>query len=386
MSADISELLREAKAGAPPLRHTADDIVAAGRRRRERRRMAWAGGGAAAVVAVLAAAVVVPQVVAGGRGDRVAPGASAAPAPDSGAAAAPVSYPEALFAYGFKGYTVGKFEVSAPVLVTPGYQEAYVRKDGELLNLYGEGKKVVASTAGYSGMLTVYRPGVFKPTRFAKGEPVRVHGRPGFFATDVPYSTDPNEPHPRPALAWQYADDAWAVVSNLTPTVYSRADLISVAEGLAGSAAYPATLAFKAGWTPAGYVVTSAGATDDSPNGAPYMVSSVRLVTARPSYRDLTEPVDASHAGKPTIRIALYPKEFTDGSHQKPGSAAYCAAGNHDLCFRMTPDGKYLAEVVGSGSQTQEELKRILDNLVFAPVQDRSAWFPVTGAVPGATS
>jgi hypothetical protein len=385
MSQDLYELLQAAKADAPPMRHTVDDIVADGRRRRGRRRVGWAGGTSAVLVAVVAASVAVPQLVS-----RPTHGAAGPAAPASSTAASPTAaafrYPDALFAYGFRGYTVGHFEVSTPILVTPGYQEAYVRKDGEVLNLYGDNgtKKgiVVATAPGYSGMLTVYRPGVFQPTRFLKAEKIQVHGRPGYYGADITYRDSSNEPHPRPALAWQYADNAWAVVSNLTPTVYSKADLIQVAEGLTGSVAYPATVAFKASWVPSGYVLTSAGGSDDYPNGGPEMVSSVRLVRTRPSYRDLTQTVDASQAGTPTIRIALYPKAWADATHLKPGVPAYCNPGNRDLCFRMTPDGNYLAEVFSSGGLSQTELRRILDNLTFAAVDNPSAWYPVTEAVP----
>jgi hypothetical protein len=85
----------------------------------------------------------------------------------------------------------------------------------------------------------------------------------------------------------------------------------------------------------------------------------------------------------PTVRVALYPKAWTDDSAQKPGVSAYCNPGNRNLCYRMTPDGNYLAEAFSaSGSLTQAQLKQILDGLVFAPVENRSAWFPVTEAVP----
>jgi hypothetical protein len=372
MKDPMHELLMAAKDDPPPLRHTVDDIVADGRRRVVRRRAAWAGGASAVLVAVLAAVVAAPQVLAGGR-----PGSAGSPSPSTST----VTYPDAPFAYAFHGYTVGHFEVSAPILVTPGYQEAYVRKDGEVLNMYGAHNEVVATAPGYSGALTVYRPGVFQPTRFQHATPVTIHGRPGYYGADIPYR-DTGEPHPRPALAWQYADNAWAVLSNETRTVYSRADLIAVADHFALGGAYPATVAFTASWLPPGYLLTSAGAWDDHPGGGPEMVSSVRLVTARPSYQSLTQTVDAAQAGVPTFRVALYPRAWANPGDVKPGSPAYCNPGNRDLCYRMTPDGAYLAEVVSSGALNQSDLRRILDGLTFATVTDRATWYPVTEAVP----
>jgi hypothetical protein len=385
MSHDMYELLREAKAGAPPARYTVDEIVAGGRRRRRRHRVAWTGGAAAGVAVLVAAALAAPQVLVGRHGAGPAPAPAAAsvrPAATPAAAAAALAYPAAPFAYAFHGYTAGEFEVSDPVLVTPGYQEAFVRRHGETEDLYGSAGEVVATAPAASTMLTVYRPGVFRPTRFLHAEPVRVHDRPGYFGADITYR-DERGPHPRPALAWQYADNAWAVLSNLTPTVYTKADLIKIAEGLPGSPAYPATVAFRASWTPPGYRVTSAGTTDDYPNGGPYLVSSIRLVTTRPAYQNLTQTIDASQTGTPTIRVALYPVAWTDSTHRHPGSPATCNPGNHSLCYRMTADGKYLAEVVGSGGQSQADLKRILDGLTFAQVGDGSTWFPLAEAVPG---
>jgi hypothetical protein len=367
MTNDIQELLRaartEAAAAAPPMRHTVDDVVAGGRRRGKRRLIGWATGGVAAA-AVLALAV--------------SPTAAPAPAPQppEDVAAAPLSYPTGEFEVGFAGYSVGPFEVSAPILVTPGYQESFVRRDHETENLYGEGNVVVASSPGFSALLTVYRPGVFQPSRFATGEQVDVHGRLGRYSTDVTYQAG-DGPDPRAALAWQYADNAWAVVSVLTPTLYSRAELITIAGGLTGAPAARMAVAFKPTWTPPGYVLTSAGTTDDYPNGGPYMVSSLRLVRTRPAYHDLTQTVDAAK-NAPTVRIALYPKAFTDATHQHPGSAAYCNPGNADLCFRMTADGQYLAEVFSSGGLPQTDLRKILDGLQFAQIPDHSTWFPVT--------
>jgi hypothetical protein len=389
---DVHELLQVAKADPPPMRRSVDDVLAAGRRRRRRGRIAWGSGTSAVLVAAAAAAVAVPRVVADRR-EEPPPAAVAAPAnvPSSSAGATVTPGPTAApspaksapwLAYGFRGYTAGQFVVSSPILVTPGYQEAFVRKGNELDHLYDASGAIVASTPATSAMLTIYRPGVFNPARFARGEPVKVRGRPGYFGADVPYHASEG-PRPRPALAWRYADDAWAVVSNLTPTVYSRSDLIRVAEGLAMDGEYPATVAFKASWLPPDYRLTSAGSTDDYPQGGSYMVSSVRLITALPSYRGLTEPVNAEKSGQSTVRIAIYPLSWTDASHRRPGtSTAYCNAGNASLCYRMTPDGKYLAEAVGSGGQKPVDLKKILDGLAFASIEDPSSWYPLTIALP----
>ncbi|WP_344617685.1 hypothetical protein, partial [Dactylosporangium salmoneum] len=297
-----------------------------------------------------------------------------------------VAYPSAKFSYSFAAYSAGPFAITGPVLVTPGYQELYVRRGGETFDLYDGavtgGKKVVATSAGFSALVTVYRPGAFQPTRFTSGEPVRVHGRPGFYAADVPYQ--PGESTSRGALAWQYADNAWATVASVTPDGYTKAEFLQIAEGLTTAPARTATTPVKLRWTPTGYVLTSAGSTDGYPNGASYMVSSVRLVKARPAYTGLVATVDASATGTATVRVSVYPIEFTDSTHQVPGAAS-CNAGNPNLCYRMTDDGKYLVEIDSNGGVPESDLRRVLDSAQLAQPADPSTWFPVTGAVPGAS-
>ncbi|MCA2214634.1 hypothetical protein [Jidongwangia harbinensis] len=66
---------------APPMRHSADDIVAAGRRLRDRRRAGWL---TAAVAALITATIAVPGARQHEGSVPVAPGVSRAPAPVSG--------------------------------------------------------------------------------------------------------------------------------------------------------------------------------------------------------------------------------------------------------------------------------------------------------------
>src|SRR5262245_54062840 len=109
MSQDLYELLQAAKADAPPMRRTVEDIIADGRRRQGRRRLAWASGASAVLAAVVAASVAVPQLAASPRQQGaagLAPITAASVGPSAAsvgppAAAAP-SYPDALFAYGFR--------------------------------------------------------------------------------------------------------------------------------------------------------------------------------------------------------------------------------------------------------------------------------------------
>ncbi|WP_433213417.1 hypothetical protein ACQP00_01940 [Dactylosporangium sp. CS-047395] len=378
MTQNMQDLLQQARSdalsAAPPMRRDVDDFVSAGRKRRAKHRLLQGGAAATLTAAAVFAALVIPQALS-----------SAPSAPvGAGATAVPPAYPDAQWTYSLSGYKAGEFTVTAPEHITPGYQELYVRHGNENENMYdGTSGGVAATSPLYSATVTVYRPGVFQPTKFAAGEHVTVNGRPGLYLSDAMY-IDSADLAPAPELAWQYTDNAWAVVSSVIGGRYNKADLLKVAGGLTGAAATPATVAIKTTYTPAGYSLTSAGRTDDFPSGASYMAASLRLSKVRPSYASLTEPVDASTGHGPTVRIALYPTEFTDDTHRKPGSAAYCNSGNANLCFRMSADGKYLAEIYADGGASipQAELLKTLDNLQFADPKQPSTWFPVTEAVP----
>jgi hypothetical protein len=375
MSQNMQDLLEQARAdalgSAPPMRRDVDQVVQAGRTRAVRGRLLRVGAGAGTAVAV-AAALALPHAFGGApAATPAAPAASAAPA-------APLTYPADKFAYAFTGYQAGPFTVSEPILVTPGYQESYVRRGDEMENLYDGTKedRVVASVPGYSALLTVYRPGTFEPTRFNGAEAVRVAGHPGLYAPAVHYQPGDDSPS-KGALAWQYAEDAWATLASVTPDGYSKAEFVQIAAGLAAAPPTTATSPVKLTWTPPGYGLTSAGATDDYPNGGPYMVSSQRLIKTRPAYTGLTATVDASATGSPTFRVGVFPVSFADNSHVRPGAASYCNDGNANLCYRMTSDGKYLIEISSNGGLSTADLRRVLDSAKLADPADRSTWSPV---------
>jgi hypothetical protein len=208
---------------------------------------------------------------------------------------------------------------------------------------------------------------------------VQVNGRAARFGDDVPYHESGRNDGggPKPALAWLYADDAWAVLTSTTPPGYTEAELLTVAAGLTAAPAAPATAALKLTWVPPGYVLASGGVTDDYPSGAPYMQANLTLVKTRPSYTALTEPVEAAATGTASVRVSLYPVEFTDDSHQFRGKPATCNPGNRNLCYRMTVDAKYLYEVVSSGGISQEDLRHILDSALVANPHEPGNWYPL---------
>lgn len=403
MKLELSELLKEAKADAPPPRYDVDDAVAAGRKLQVKRRTAWGAAATTAAVVAVAAAVAVPQLVTGesapSRGGQVAgpaaPSASAAPAKPQ-----PLTYPDSPWAYAFKGYRVGEYEVSDPFLVTPNFQQATVRIGDETEEVYdgsvtssskkGSPKKndltVAYSAPGSSLLLTVYRPGAFAPKLFSGGAAVSVAGKPGLFKKHIPIDGS-GGPSGQAGLAWQYAGNAWAAIYTTRPNDVPKKDFVAIAAGLSGTAAYPATVVTKLSYLPEGYRLTSGGRASDWPNGSPaFQRTNLRLVRGdAEAGGTITMPVfDDEESTVQDIRINVYRSDF---SERRPPAgadenAAYCNDGNAMFCYRMLPGGKWQAEIEGSGKEPSSELRRVLDGVQFADVEEPSSWYPIESAIP----
>ncbi|GAB7036481.1 MULTISPECIES: hypothetical protein [Catenuloplanes] len=285
------------------------------------------------------------------------------------------------FSYTFHGYTAGELKVSEPMLVTPGYQEAWIRRPYELVELEDDNGEVIDSRPGYDALLTVYRPGVYDPERYLGQERITVRGRDGFWAENVPYQREFVDEQPRPGVAWQYADDAWAVISMIAAEPYPRADLLAVAEGLTMTAPYPATTPIDLVTVPEGYTLTSGGTVDDWPLSVSEQLGSIRLTADRPEYRGLTMPVDVLESGVPTIAVRLVDARWT--SHTgvtTPGAPATCVDDN--TCVRLTADGRWLVEghAPPAAEVDPELLERVVGDAVLADVPNRGSWFPLVEA------
>jgi hypothetical protein len=375
MQRELSDLLEAARSEGPPAGITVDDAVAAGRRLQGRRRAAWAG--AATFVAV--AAIAVAAVAAVPRGSTPRPVAPPAASP---VRPAQFSYPTDPWAVSLKGFRLGKLIVSTPIQITPGYQVAYVAKAG--------------STGGDTqslsdAVITVYKLGVFDPRLFRSGEATQVNGRPGIYL--VPgISNDPGQ-HlpPTPAIAWQYADNGWAVLSLATPRALTKEQMIAVAAKLTAGRPAVARVATKLSYLPPGYRALQAGLAAD-PLGPDPSKSFLRLVNGPESYTRLAEPISAyTYIDRPQqqILIAVFPYDF--GNYHTPSgtsvtSGTFCP--EEHLCYRNIQNGKYQIEVNGiNGVQAdigppRSELEKLINGITVANIDDRSTYFPVTSAVP----
>jgi len=186
-----------------------------------------------------------------------------------------------------------------------------------------------------------------------------------------------------PALAWQYADNAWATLDNVSPTEHGKADLLRIAQGLRGSPPYPARIVFQTTYLPAGYRLTSGGREADWPSGAgSFQATGTRYVNGPDQdISELVMPIiDSDNNGVRDMRINVYRRDWADNSTPPPGlpeGGVWCNRGNPKLCYRITPDGGWLAEVEGSGYESRTELVKIMAGLRFADVDDPSTWFPM---------
>jgi hypothetical protein len=390
MTNDVRELFEAVQASAPPLRHTVDDVVAGGRRVRRRRRAVWAtGAGTAAAVVAVAVAVAVPQIFTGGGGRTLTPAAPRLPAAATTAPveAAPVQYPQAPWDFTLTGYQVGPFAVSDAVHVTPGYQQAAVVKDG-FSNQFEDSKHVVRTYTMAQAVITVYRPGAFKPDNFKAGTAVTVNGRPGLQG-DVGYLKSDKSDVEQRALAWQYADGAWAVLSApastdaATPKAepvqgMTRQQMIDVASGLRSGPPKTATLPYTVGHLPSGYKLTAVGPRGEYPFGAGIGISWARYTKDVSSYTGLTEPVISIYQQSWGIRLSVGPAW---DSNYPPAAGDKASCPESGLCYRTLPGGTFKVQAEGGG-ESDAELKRVLDGLTFADPTKPETWPAVTTAVP----
>jgi len=353
---ELSDMLEAGKENAPPPRYSVDDAVAAGRKR-QRRRTVLTGAGSAAVVVAVATAIAVPQIVT----DKgPATQGNAAPAAASKAAApAPFAYPADNFTGNITGFKSGDLTVTDTVHVTPGYQVAVV----------------------------VYRKGVYDPKKIKTAEQVTVDGHAGYFQKSLPGKAPeglkgkiPASAFDTPAsLAWQYDDNAWAVVSVAARVKATQQEVAAIAAKVTAGAAKPVTVDFKLSYVPKGYELAAAGPSSvlNSPlEGESY----VRLLKGDFPYRGLTAPAQdpfvVNDKQLPVVQLTLYPK--WNGKYR---SATTPSCPEPGLCYRTTDNGKYELELSGGGFLSDPEMIKMLNSVTFADPSDPGTWFKATDAV-----
>ncbi|MEV8512367.1 hypothetical protein [Dactylosporangium sp. NPDC051484] len=377
MRSELPELLRDARTALPPPRFDVEDAVVAGRRLRTRRRVGRTGLFAAVtVVAAVAIAAVAPRL-----GVPVVPGVPAVPAVpvasgDTGASA--FDYPAEPLVGNIRGFKGERFGLSGTVHVTPGYQVAEVTRPDTSSIVTGPADRYHGFSFA-AGVVVVYRAGAFDPSAFAGGEPVLVERRPGRYHPSLRLMAGLPD---GPALAWQYADGAWAVVASTDQhRPMARDELAFVAAGLRSGEPDAARLAFRLGHVPAGFTPQAAGTADGSLTRSIPGESYVRLVKGAATYTSLAGPVSVPEAGGvrlPTIELTLYRSWFAKDT-RSPGEA-FCQRPG--FCYTSSPDGEWQIEAASGPPVSDDELLRVLRSITFADPASPPTWRLLQDAVP----
>jgi hypothetical protein len=334
----LHQLLAEARGELPPTTIDLDRIAARGRKTIKRRRWSMV---AAAVAVTLAAGSLFPFVRDEHRATRPARPAPAAPA----------------FATRLHGFTLGDFQVGASIIVTPGYEVAPILRAG------------VPAPSRLAGSVELYRPGVFDPRVFRTGTPVTIGSAAGFLHVDVTtvrYGNGQKLAEIRqPAVAWPYADDAWAVVRSSVdgPPDGLTADVLrGLASHLELGAPAPVRLPFRVGYVPPGLTMAAAGRISlgfvrDTTLGR---LGEVTLAPS-PSFTGLTGPADLGG-------VTIVEERRAAGV---PRGAPTC---DRYGCYRGLPGTDLYLGVTGKFPAAQ--LRKILDGLTTANPDDQATWYP----------
>jgi hypothetical protein len=390
MTFDLHDVLDSAKADAPPPRRSVEDIVTAGQSLQRRRRYTWMTGGVAAVAALaVATAVSLPHLAGADTGSDATAGTTA----DAG----PLKFPtlNAPFMYSIKGYSIGALHVSDPVFATASYQEAIVTIDGvaktKVVNSAGTWERSYDRSVA---TLTVYRPGVFKTDKFKAGASVQVRGLPGLLTefdaqvsdeAGAPAAGANGKPTPTsmhtvkvPALAWQYADDAWAtLVTNPSfKTTAPAKDLQSLASGLTPAEPTSVKVPYRFGNVPAGYHLVGIGTFEPTSGGmnvsAAYFSKSDVPVTG---LTDRLTELELAEGRGDHLKIIIdetAPAAPSD-PFPHPNPKRPCQDG---FCDRAINDN-YFVEVSQSRAN-MPLIQSVTAGLVFDNPADRTTWHDVT--------
>jgi hypothetical protein len=371
---DVREILRLAKAEPPAARYSVEDIVAAGRRQR-RRALGQRLGGLGVLAAAVATATVLSTAnlaLSGGRTiDTLVLPAASPPAPTTPPASPP-------FTFTFGGYQVDNYRVLPPDEVNLAEQTAGVLRDNP----------GAEPASRYVGTLAVYQPGTFNPDRFHTGARLSVQGRDAYHA-DVPLplmntwpaqGSTPAVPAGQTVnvsvLAWQYAPDAWAVLTGEPHgEAIPLADQLKIAERFAVATGVPvvAKVPFRTGYLPAGFTLQSV-------SGQSLTAENRGMVTFAyaqppPSTGALAAAGDPAHDSTVTsVVISILWVDAPPPDAVK--RTTRCNPGQH-WCATTLPGGEfYVAVEDPSNTLSDDELLRVSDGLAFADIKNPNTWYP----------
>ncbi|WP_433306836.1 hypothetical protein ACQP2F_21865 [Actinoplanes sp. CA-030573] len=396
----LHDVVDSVMADEPPLARTADDIVVAGRRAERRRRAGLASAGAAGLVAVVVAGSFALSSTGAKRSTTEAGPATTT----KGVAAAPGNEAKwadaAPFTFTFAGFDAGKFQVQDPIVTSTAYQIASVYETGRTSNdkpVSGDEAKATLDKLKNGGKreptlyayLTVYRPGAFDPAGIRNGKAVTVAGHKAVQAT-LPVGLDPKNPADpaNKGLAWEYADNAWAMVTSISSDEAdpSFTDLGALVTGLKPAAPKAAPLPFTVGYVPAGFTAVQTGThampgLDGIAAAREGDFGGATFARPAPAATGLSQPYDSVDG---TIRNSFNIFVVPSGNSNQKAQAGKtkCYAGG--FCNVWSADGKVQVQVSdeATGAELPEaELKKIAQSIKVADVHDESTWTPAAKAL-----
>ncbi|WP_305787778.1 hypothetical protein [Symbioplanes lichenis] len=372
MKPELSDMLRDAKSDAPSPRYSVDDFVAAGRKQQRKVRTMWVGTGAAAAVLAVAGAVAVPQLLPGG--ETTTPATQVA-APAAKPSAKPFTYPDGDFTANFAPYRVGDLSVSKAILVTPGYEVASITAPGRGQVFEDENGKQ-RDVGNQVAALTVFKPGAFDPSVVKKGEKTG----DAYFTEGVGGDPKKGKPGNDGTYAWEYADDAWAVIKFHGGEELQAKELAAVAKGLKVGATAPVKIGFKLGYVPDGYELAAAGTTYNEMaiplEGSSYALLLKGDLPFTGLKDNILDPYVVGDKQLPLLQLQVFPKWYA--KYPAKDDKSWCES--ESLCYIAAPGGDYVLELSGGGMISDDELLKVLDNVTFAAANNQKTWFDATGA------
>jgi hypothetical protein len=398
----LHEFVDAVTADEPPLGRTADDIIVAGRRAERRRRAGFATAGAAGLVAVaVAGAFALPSfgVRQSATGGTTGAASAGTPAKNKTNASTGKWTDAPAFTFTFKGFQAGKLAVQDPIVASTAYQIAAVYEDGRTTNdkpsstpevsVPGKDKKSAKANPTIYAYLTVYRRGAFNAGGIKNGKTVSVAGHKAVQAT-LPVGLDPKNPvDPGNKLfAWEYTDNAWAVVTSVSSSADdpSFTDLGALVTGLKPSTPTPAQLPFTVGYVPAGYQPVQTGThampgLDGIAAAREGDYGGATFARPAPAGTGLTAPFDQVDGSiKNSFNIFVTP---SGNSNQKAHAGATKCYAN-GFCNVWSADGKVQVQVsdeATGANLSASEMTKIAHSIKVADVNDTTTWAAASKAL-----
>jgi hypothetical protein len=235
---------------------------------------------------------------------------------------------------------------------------------------------VIGGPSGQSCMVGVFAPGQFDAREIpAERTPITVQGRQGFYATVYEFDGS------RPRVAWQYANNSWALVACRDSSGESADASLRLANSLTfGPGRVPAPFAVT--YLPAGVVVDGLEPLIDA-GGDTFKAHAeqrprVALGSARLEIQYLRRTSPTA-----TVTPLIGPSQAGPRSLTINGRVATLTTDPDGAALVITGDGFQAQVSARRLADAADEVVRIAEGLTFAPdPAEASTWFDAAEALP----